>query len=188
MAKVIVKYRNIYLFMAILSLIGFGTGFIYYKVQSKEMKANIKETINIEEDLSGGYNNIFKSGKKALFVFGSSLLVFTSLVSVWKIFYEPFMIGFIFSFLCSYSIKMAFFYFFFYQFVPLLFLLILIKISFTISLEIIKLLFYRRRKNFERFRKLVMKYGIVLIIFMMYEFLVMIFSSNINSYLLSLIF
>ena len=52
MTKVIRKYRNIYIFILILSLIGLSSGYMYYQTQSKEVKNIItifKEKYNITD-------------------------------------------------------------------------------------------------------------------------------------------
>lgn len=187
MARNLAKYRNIYLFISILALIGFICGFFYYKVQSPVIKENIKESINIEEDLNSGFNNIFKSSKKSLLILGSSILIITSIINVSKIFYEPFLIGFIFSFLCSYNFKLAFIYCFFYQLIPLLFFLILIRVGFTITLDIIKIIITREKKKIHHLKMIIIKYFIILLCLLIYEFIISIFSLNINAYLMTFI-
>ncbi len=187
MVRNIARYRNIYVFIIVLATIGFLSGFFYFKVQTQDMKNNIKETINIQDDLKSGFNNILKSGKKSLIILGSGCLIITSVFNVGKVFYEPFSIGFIFSFLCTYSVKMAFIYVVLYQFISFLFLLVLIRISFTIAIDVLKILLLRERKIIKHLKMMVMKYFIVAFLLLMYELIISIFSANINAYLMTFI-
>ena len=161
MVKNIVKYRNIYLFIAFLSLIGFISGFFYYQVQPSNIKDTIKEKINIKEDLEYGYNNVFKSSKKAIIIFLSGFFIVTIFFNIGRIFYEPFLIGFIFRFLCSYNLKLAFIYCFLYHVIPFLFFIILIRISFTISKDILKLIINRNLKKHSHLKVIIQKYLII---------------------------
>ncbi len=187
MQKNILKYHNIYLFIIVLAFIGFLCGFFYYKVQSAEVKDNIKTTIAIEEDLGQGSNNIFKSIKKSFFVLGAGLLVLTQISNLIKIFYEPFEIGFIFSFLLHYNLKMAFIYTLLYHLIPLFFLFILIRISITISIDLIRLILVRSKKDFKHFKLILIKYLIIAGFLFFYEFIIALFSAQVNAYLLTLI-
>lgn len=187
MAKNIKRHQNIYLFIIILSLIGFLTGFFYYKTQSASTKTTITETINIKEDLSSPTNNLFKRIKQITFIGLASLFIVTIVINYIKIFIEPFQTGFIFSFLLTYNIKFSFIYTFFYHFIPLLFILILIRISTTISLSIIKFLYTKEQKEKKHLLLILKKYLLISIFFLSYEFLLSIFSSNLNAYLMTIL-
>jgi len=185
MQKNMLKYRNIYLFIIILAFIGFLCGFFYYKVQSVEVKENIRETINMEEDLKKGSNNIFKSLKKSFIILGSGMLLITQVANLIKVFLEPFEIGFIFSFLLHYHFKMAIIYMFIYHLIPLFLLFILIRVSVTLSIDLIKLILVRNKKDFHHFKLILTKYFIVTGFLLFYEFVIALFSTNINAYLLT---
>lgn len=185
MVRNIVKHRNIYIFIIVLSLIGFISGIFYYKVQSNDTKEYIKNTINIENDLDSRFNNVFKSAKKSFLILGSGVFFLFIFMNVAKVFFEPFVIGFIFSFLMSYSLKMALIYSLFYQFIPFLFMIILIRVSFTISGLVVRIVFRRERRSILKFKRILLKYFIIMAFLLFYEFIIFIFSANINAYLMT---
>lgn len=185
MVRNIVKHHNIYIFIIILALIAFITGRIYYKVQPKETKEFIKETIAIEEDLTYSTNNIFKRCKDSFLILISSMFIITQIFNIFKIFKMPFEIGFVYSFLKSYSFKLAFIYSTLYQIIPLIITLILIRISITISYSIIEAIIYRKRITILKIKRLLKKYLIIFSILILYEIIIAIFSININAYLLT---
>lgn len=182
--KEMVRYT--YIFLIIISLVGFISGFFYYKVQTKEMKTEIKETINLEESLSSGYNNILKRTKKIGLIFIFSIFIITVVFNMGTIFIESFSMGFIFSFLSIYSIKMAFIYVLFYIFIPLLFIIILIRIGLSMTVNIVKCLLKKERMG-KIVKILGSKYLIIGGTLLVYEFLLSIFSYNINTYLMTFI-
>lgn len=185
MASNIIKYKSIYLFTLVLTIIGFFTGFFYYKVQPNDSKTYIKESINIQENLSTGTNNTFKSIKESSLIFVCGIFILSQLSNIIKIFFKPFEIGFIFSFLTTYNFKLAFIYILLYHFISLILTLILIRISLSISFNIIKLLLYRDRNTIKQLKLLCQKYLIVSIILIIYEIIISIFSTIINSYLMT---
>lgn len=187
MARNIAKYHSIYLFITILSLIGFITGFCYYKVQSDSIKQNIKESINIEEDLSSSSNNILKRIKSSASILVNSFFIITQISNISKIFINPFEIGFIFSFLITYNFKVSIIYITAYHIIPLLFTFILIRISLTVSLNILKLIITRDKKIIKHLKRLLIKYLLITSFLLIYEIIISIFSSNINSYLMTII-
>lgn len=187
MAKNIKRHQSIYLFIVILSIIGFFTGFFFYKTQSPSTKETIKESINIEEDLHSSSNNIIKRSKQIVFILMASLFLITIIINYVKIFIEPFQIGFIFSFLLTYNLKFAWIYSFFYHFIPLIFILILIRISTTISLDIIKFLYTKEQKVKKHLCLILKKYALISIFFLSYELLLAIFSTNLNAYLMTIL-
>ncbi len=182
--KEMVRYT--YIFLIIISLVGFISGFFYYKVQTKEVKTEIKETINLEESFSSGYNNVLKRTKKIGLIFIFSIFIITVVFNIGTIFIESFSMGFIFSFLSIYSIKMALIYVLFYIFIPLLFIVILIRIGLSITVNIVKCLMKRERMG-KIVKILGSKYLIIGGTLLVYEFLLSIFSYNINTYLMTFI-
>ncbi len=187
MAKNIVKYHSIYLFIVTLSLIGFISGFFFYKVQNTEKKEYISTNINIEEDLSRGTNNIIKSIKNSTNTFINSIIIITQIKNISKIFINPFEIGFIFSFLLTYNFKFSFLYTSIYLIIPLLFNFILIRISITISIDIIKLILIREKKGLKHLKLICIKYLLITSFLLLYELILSIFSSNINAYLMTIL-
>ena len=179
MAKNIVKYHSIYLFISILTLIGFITGLCYYKVQNDSIKQNIKESINIEKDLSSGTNNILKRTKSSVNILINSFLIITQLSNISNVFIKPFEIGFISSFLSTYNFKLSIIYTTIYHIIPLLFSLILTRISITISINIIKLLIKRDKKTFKHLKLIFLKYILITSFLLIYEinFKIRIFNS-----------
>lgn len=185
MVRNIVKHHNIYIFIIVLALIAFITGRVYYNVQSKNTKDSIKETIAIEEDLSYPTNNILKRIKSTSIILVSSIFIITQIFNIFKIFSMPFEIGFIFSFLKSYSFKLALIYTTLYQIIPLIISLILIRISITISFNIIEAIIYRKRSTLLKIKHLFKKYLLIFAFLILYEIIIAIFSININAYLLT---
>ena len=60
MTKTIKKYKNIYVFILVLSLIGLSTGYLYYQTQSKTTKEELVNKLDIKESLKYGVNNLNK--------------------------------------------------------------------------------------------------------------------------------
>ncbi len=185
MAKNIVKYHSIYLFIVTLSLIGFISGYAFYKVQSIETKNNIKEAINLEEELSTGNNNIIKSIKNSSCILINSIFIITIIINISNIFIKPFEIGFIFCFLNTYSLKLSIIYSVSYLVIPLIFSFILIRVGLTISTSIISILVTRDKRKFAHLKLLFTKYFLISFFIILYELIIAIFSSNINSYLMT---
>lgn len=182
------KYKNIYIFISILSLIGFIVGYKYYDYQTNEIKKEIIENLNIKDELNHKINNVFKRIKNSGSIFISSILILPIIINIFKIFFEPFTIGFIFHTLSTYNLKFSFLYTIFYHVIPLILLLILIRISFTISKLIIGLIIYKKDKIIlNKFKIIVKKYILITCFLVGYEILVIIYSSSLNNYLLSLI-
>lgn len=187
MTRLVAKYHSIYLFIGTLSLIGFITGYFYYRVQEDSIKTEIIESINIEETLSEGFNNIFKRVKDYSILFGSSFLIIFIFSNVFKCFTIPFEIGFIFSLLSIYKWKFSIIYMGIYYIIPFLFMLILIRISFSLSISIVKYLIFRDSKLLRYIKVQCFKYLIIVFIAIFYEFIISIFSYNINLYLMTFI-
>lgn len=187
MINLINKHRNIYLFITTLSIIAFITGIFYYKTQTQIIKNDIKESINIKEDLKLGTNNIFKRSKEIFFIFISSIFIITIIFNYLKLFTMPFEIGFIFSFLTTYNLKFAIIYTLFYYLIPLLLSIILIRLSISLTYNIIKYLFKKERTIKKNIILISKKYLILSIITLLYEIIITIFSTNLNGYLMTII-
>lgn len=187
MAKNIIKYQSIYLFIIILTAIGFISGNIYYHIQKTETKNYIKEEIDIKKDLAKPTNNIKKRLKVSFVILISGIFIISQFFNIIKIFYEPFQIGFIFSFLKTYNPKLPIIYTTVYHIIPLLFYLILIRISITISKDIIKLIITKNQKDLKHLKLIIKKYLLITAFLLFYEFIISLFSSNINGYLISFI-
>jgi len=187
MIKLYRSHKSIYLFIITLSLIGFITGFLYYKTQTTETKSSIKTSINIEEDLKTPTNNITKYLKQSFIIFILSLLIIPELYNIIQIFIKPFELGFIFSFLLTYNFKLAILYTLIYQFIPLVFTLILIRLSINISYNILNILITKNNQIGVKTKKILKKYLLIVIFLIFYNFLISLFSTNINSYLMTII-
>ena len=176
-----------YLFIIILSLIGLSTGYLYYETQTNETKEELKKEINLTEDLSNGVNNIPKRLKQILKTLLYSITILPSILNIFNIFYYPFQIGFILNILESFSIKLSLIYISIYHIIPLLFNLILIRIGIKLSKNIIELIIFKDKLSIKDLKHNLKHYLIVSIILLFYEFLILIFSTNINSYLVTFI-
>lgn len=187
MAKNIARHKNVYLFFIILSIIGFISGYIYYSIQPKNIKENTIENLNIKEELSSSINNIPKRIKKSSTILVCSIFFVTQLFNIFEIFYTPFQIGFIFNLLKTYSFKLSFLYNTIYLIIPFIFSIILIRVSISISINLIKLIFLKDKKIKKHIILLSKKFLLITLFQLFYEFIILIFSSNINSYLMTFI-
>ncbi len=188
MAKLIAKYQSIYLFLITLSIISFFIGYFYYQVQTPETKADIVATIDINKTLSTGFNNIPKRLKLSSKILINSFLILPVITNIAKSFTIPFEIGFLTNILRPYTFRFCFIYLNIYYIIPYLITLILIRISLCLSITIIKLIFTKNKKKlFPYLKRQILKYIIITIIFLTYEFLLSIFSYNINLYLMAII-
>ena len=181
------KYKNIYVFIIILSLIGFISGYKYYDIQEEDIKTSAISSLNIKENLKKPINNILKNGKKSLKPIIYSAIIITQPISIINIFYEPFQIGFVFNLLNTYNIKFSMIYIFTYHLIPLIILLFLIKVSFTISKYLIKFIIWKNINDKKHLLLIIKKYFIILSFELIYDIVILFFSSNINSYLISII-
>lgn len=187
MARLVAKYHSIYLFIITLSIIGFITGYFYYQVQEDNVKVEINETIDIENTLNNGFNNTFKRFKEIAVLFVCSFFIITILFNIFKVFTMPFELGFLFNLLKGYKFKFCLIYLGLYYLIPLIIMMILIRISLTLTVNIIKLLIFRDRKIFIYIKRQVLKYIIIGVFLIFYEFILSIFSYNINLYLMTFI-
>lgn len=181
------KHRNIYLFLYLLAIIGLITGIKYYEIQNSTTKEEIKNQINIKEELSKRTNIILKESKDILKTYLCGLTIIPQIFNIIDVFYEPFKLGFISKYLLQYNAKFTFYYTLFYQLIPLIFYIILIRISISISKSIISWLIYRNTQYKNKIIQLSLKYFIISLILFLYSIILFIFSININEYLLSLL-
>lgn len=187
MKKVIKKSYNIYLFILVLSLIGLSSGYLYYQVQSKNMKEELTTKINIKEELNTGVNNIPKRLKTISKTLIYSIAIIPEVINIFNIFYIPFETGFILNLLETFSLKFSLIYISLYHIIPLLFNLILIRISLSLSKSIIELLIFKDKLSIKNLKVNIKRYFIVSILLIIYEIIILIFSTNINGYLVTFI-
>lgn len=181
------KYKYIYLFIVVLSLIGFLSGYFYYNAQSNEMKDQIQNKINIEEELSTTTNNTFKRLKETSIYFICGLTIIPELINIFHIYYEPFTAGFIFNMLKPYSLKFSLFYTLIYHLIPLLFKLILLRLTMSLSYNLFKYIFKKSSKNKKKAILLSKKYLILTLFLLFYEFIIFIFNPSIHEFLMTFI-
>ena len=179
------KYKYIYLFIVVLALIGFISGYFYYNVQSSSTKEDIINKININEELSTTTNNTFKRLKETSIYLISSITIIPEVINIFNIYYEPFQVGFIFNILNSYNLKFSLLYTLIYHLIPLLFKLILIRITMTITYSFIKYIFKKNKKDKNKTIILIKKYLLISFFLLFYEFIIFIFNANIHSYLMT---
>ena len=187
MLKNILKYRNIYIFIITLSIIGFISGISYYQLQSSSTKEEIKEKISIKEELSTRINNIPKSLNTNITIFLLSLTIILIVINILNIFLKPFQIGFIFSFLLSYKTKFSLLYTSIYYLIPFIFTLILTRISITITISIIRYLLTKDIKIKKELKRTIKKYFLICSIELLYQVIIFLISPNINSYLMTIL-
>ena len=116
-------------------------------------KEKLIESINIEEELTHTINNIPKSFLTIIKTFLYSILILPQLINIFNIFYKPFQIGFILNMLETYSLRFSLIYISIYHILPLIFALILIKISLIISKKIIELLIYKDKLSIKHLKQ-----------------------------------
>ncbi len=180
------KYKYIYLFIVILSLIGLLSGYFYYNAQSETTKEEIITQINIEEELQETTtNNILKRIKETSTYLICGLTVIPEPINIFHLYYEPFTTGFIFNTLKTYNLKFSLLYTTIYHLIPTLFKLILIRITMTLSYTISKYLFKKQKKDRHRIKILIKKYLLLSCMLYFYEFILFIFNTNIHRYLMT---
>ena len=173
MLNTIKKHKYSYLFITILSTIGFISGIIYYQIQPKHIKAETKEILNIKEELNIRQNNIIKSLKN-----NTSILFYTmSVIFIFK--------NIIFSLLNTYNKKLSIIYTLFYNLPAIIISLILIRISFTIIIKISNYIITKNKKVKREIITQLKKYLIILMIELIYQIIIYIISPQINSYLMT---
>ena len=175
--------HNINLFILILSLIGLSSGYIYYQIQDQQTKDELINAIDIKDELNSGINNIPKRIKIVTKIFFYGLTLIPQIINVFNIFYMPFEIGFILNLLESFSLKFSVIYITIYHIIPLIFTLLLIRISLKLSKFILELLVFKDKISIKNLRCSLKKYIFVSLLLFFYEFLLLIFSKNINTYL-----
>ena len=78
MKKQHIKRRNIYIFLITLSIIGLVTGFLYYEFQPKNIKTDIINKLNIQDELNNRINNLPKRIKETSKILFYSVLIIPS--------------------------------------------------------------------------------------------------------------
>ena len=185
MVKVIKKYKNIYMFIIIVAIIGILSGYIYGKYQPIENKEQIEKSINIEEILSNSTNNSVLYLKKNIKITLLSLTPITAISNIISIYYEPFTIGFIINTFSKYPFKFKITFLNIYYIIPLLFTLLIIKNSLGITYEITKKIVKKDKNN--KTKKLIKKQILLIIISLTYELIIWLYSGLINNYLIKII-
>ncbi len=185
MTKLLSKYKNIYIFLITLSIIGIISGYIYYQIQPKSIKTEIKESFEIKENLDKRINNTKRDIPPALKIIISSILVIPIIISIFHIFYKPFEIGFIFNLLSAYNIKLSIIYSLTYLIIPFIIVLFLTRISITFSYNLYKHILIRDTKSKSIYKSSIKKYLLLTFFLLIYEILIIIISPIINSYLMT---
>lgn len=181
------KYKYIYLFIVVLASIGLISGYFYYKVQTPETKSSIQEQINIKEELNTTTNNIYKRLKETSIYLISSITIIPEPINIFNLYYEPFTVGFIFNTLKVNGLKFSFIYTTIYHLIPLIFKIILLRITLSNTYTIIKYIFKKNQSSKKRVTILLKKYFLISFILLFYEFLIFIFNANIHSYLMTIL-
>lgn len=187
MIKLINKYKNIYIFIITLSLIGLISGHLYYEIQPSNLKNEIKEQLNIQESLSNRVNNLSKNLLSETKILIYSILIIPNIINIFNIFYKPFQTGFIFNLLSTYNNSFSFKYILIYHIPPLIISIIVTRISLTITLNIIKQLVIKDNQSKRILKNSLKKYLLLIIISILYEISIIILSPYINTYLMTII-
>ena len=187
MIRIISKYKNIYIFLITLAIIGAISGYLYYQIQPAKTKEEIKTNVNIKESINSRVNNLSKNLKNNIKIFFYSLLIIPIIINIFNIFYKPFEIGFIFNLLSKYNIKLSLIYTNIYLNIPFIISIILTRISITFIHNIIKYIIIRDNKSKVLIKNTFKKYIILIIISILYDILIIITSPYINRYLMTFI-
>ena len=185
MNKVIKKYKNIYLFIIIVAIIGLISGYMYAKYQTTETKEILNNSIDINNILKDSTNNITLYIKKHTTITLLSITPITAILNIINIFYEPFTIGFIINTFSKYSLKFNIIYLNIYYIIPLIITLIIIKNSLSITYEIVKLILNKNKKT--KITKLIKKQLLLIILSIIYEIIIWLYSGLLNNYLINII-
>lgn len=185
--KRLYKYKYLYIFLVLIAIIGLVSGYIYFDIQPQNIKQESIELINIKNELNSSINNIPKRIKFISKTLIYSFFIIPQLYNIFETFYKPFQIGFVFNLLKNHSLKLSLIYNLTYNLIPLIIYLILIRISISISINIISYIIFKENKKINIIKKLLKKYVLISIFILLYEFIIIIFSNNINAYLMTLI-
>ena len=181
------KYKYIYLFIVILATIGFISGYLFYNIQDNETKENIQNEINIQEELNTTTNNTFKRIKESSLYLVCGLTIIPEPINIFNIYYEPFTTGFIFNTLKSYGFKFSIIYTSIYYLIPLIFKIILLRITMSISYINLKYIFKKNKSDLKRLKLLLKKYLLITIFLIFYEILIFIFNPHLHSFLMTIL-
>mgnify|MGYP006916022847 CR=1 FL=1 len=160
MVKMLLKHQYVYLFLLVLVIIGFGSGYLYYS----SIDNNTKYNLNTEYDFKVEESSY--SFKTPFIILIDGILIIMQVLNFFYIFYLPFKYGFIFAYLLSINKYTAFFNLFLYNLIPFLLMIILVRISLSITKYLISYFIYKKRNYIIRVRLLLIKYiGISLLYF-----------------------
>lgn len=173
------KYKNIYLFLVVLSFMGCLFGYKYSQSLSEKEYKLVDSSINVNNVLKRRVNNVGNSFLFCLKIFLLSIIFIGIFYNLYFVFFISFCFGFLLNYFIKFKFLFSLFYLLIYYFIPYIFLLFLIKISFTISKELLKLILKKKNK----FKNIVLKYLIIGAIFNLYNLIVFFISSSINSFL-----
>ena len=156
MVKMLLKHQYVYLFLFVLAIIGFESGYIYYS----SIDNNTKYELDTEYDFKVEKSSY--SFKVPFIILIDSILIIMQLLNFFYIFYLPFKYGFMFAYLLSINKSFAFINLFLYNLIPFLLMIILVRISVSITKNIISYILYKKRNYIIKIRLLFIKYlGIV---------------------------
>ena len=181
------KSKTTIIFYTIITIIGLISGYKFYTYQDTNIKQSIIEKIDIKENLSYKSNNILKDLKDIIIIFIYSLLIITSLINLFNIFYKSFQIGFLFNILNSLSTKLSIIYISIYKVIPYIFIIILTNIGFKLSKSLIQYILTKKKDIIPKIIRLIKKIITTSIILISYEFIVFLYSEIINKYLITLL-
>lgn len=187
MLKMIIKHQSIYTFLIGIVLIGFISGNIYYRLQTTEEKETIVNNINLKETIQEKNLNIFTNLKYIAIILISAIIIIPHIISIIKLFYESFKLGFILNIIININLKCLIIYLLIYEIIPLLFIIILNRISLSISYNNLKLRFKKDNKTKITKNNLLKKIFLITIIYIIYIVITIIFKKIINNYLVTLI-
>lgn len=185
MIKLIKKYKNTYLFLTLIALIGLISGYLYYELQSNTTKSSIIDQLDIKENLNTRVNNLPNNIKNQSLILIKSTFIIPIILNIITIFYKPFEIGFLYNALKIYNTKFSLLYITIYKTIPFIITIILTRLSISITINIIRQIFNKKLTKKHNILNNLKKYILILILSIIYETIIIIISPYINSYLMT---
>ncbi len=177
------KYLYVYLFLFVFLIIGFICGYIYCSADRVGDSGN--SIIDISQILSFNATPLLKDIKISLLILISSFAIIVFPYAGFKLFFFSFSLGFLFHLLIPYGFLFAFLYLLFYLVIPFLFLIVMFRVGFSITKNMVLLIL--KKERFVVLKKYIKKYILLMIGLFIYECLIFLFSGILNGFLSSLI-
>lgn len=179
--------KNTIIFYTIITFIGLISGYKFYTFQEESTKQEIQTKIDIRENLSYKTNNITKDIKDIIIILFYSILIITTILNIFNVFYKSFQIGFLFNILNNINLRLSITYLSIYKIIPYIFLIVLTNIGFKTTKIILKYLLTKKKEYIHKFLIKLKQFTLTSLILISYEFIIFLYSEIINKYLITLL-